>query len=48
MNAECPIQKNISLLKNPKPAVRRAAAEALGSMMTPRAVQPLIDLLRTE
>ncbi|MBN1330215.1 MAG: HEAT repeat domain-containing protein [Candidatus Heimdallarchaeota archaeon] len=48
MKVECPIQRNISLLKDKDPMVRRAAAEALGSMLTPRAVQPLTELLEIE
>ncbi|HUT81049.1 MAG TPA: HEAT repeat domain-containing protein [Candidatus Bathyarchaeia archaeon] len=48
MNSECPIQRNINLLKDKDPKVRRAAAEALGGMMTSRAVQPLSELLDVE
>ncbi|NHJ85128.1 MAG: HEAT repeat domain-containing protein [Asgard group archaeon] len=48
LSLECPIKKNIALLDNPNPNVRLNAVETLGRCMNKTAVQPLIDLLKTE
>jgi HEAT repeat protein len=48
MTGECPIVKNISLLKDSDPKVRRNAAEMLGRTMYKNAVKPLIEVLEKE
>jgi len=48
VNGECPIIRNISLLKDSDPKVRRNAAEMLGRAMHKNAVQPLIEILEKE
>ncbi|NHJ32396.1 MAG: HEAT repeat domain-containing protein [Asgard group archaeon] len=48
VNSECPIVKNISLLKDSDPKVRRNAAEMLGRAMHKNAVKPLIEALEKE
>jgi len=48
LSAECPIKRNISLLTNSDPEIRRQAVETLGRCMNKVAVQPLIKLYGTE
>ncbi|RLI63355.1 MAG: hypothetical protein DRO63_08560, partial [Candidatus Gerdarchaeota archaeon] len=48
MTGKNAIERNIQLLKDKDPAVRRNAAEMLGRSMDPRATKPLIKLLQAE
>jgi len=48
VNGVCPIVKNISLLKDSDPKVRRNAAEMLGRAMHKNAVKPLVEVLEKE
>ena len=48
VNSECPIVKNISLLKDSDSKVRRNAAEMLGRAMHTNAVKPLLEALEAE
>lgn len=48
VTAECLIVKNISLLKDSDPKIRRNAAEMLGRAMHKNAVNPLIEVLEVE
>jgi len=48
VTGECPIVKNISLLKDSDPKVRRNAAEMLGRAMHKNAVKPLVEVLEKE
>ena len=48
VNGDCPIIKNISLLKDSDPKVRRNAAEMLGRAMHKNAVKPLVEVLDNE
>ncbi len=48
VSSECPIVKNISLLKDSDPKVRRNAAEMLGRALHKKAVKPLLEALEVE
>ncbi len=48
VTGECPKVKNISLLNDSDPKVRRNAAEILGRTMHKNAVQPLVEVLEKE
>lgn len=48
LSAECPVKKNISLLSNSDPEIRRQAVVTLGRSMNKIAIQPLIKLYETE
>ncbi|NHK31314.1 MAG: HEAT repeat domain-containing protein [Asgard group archaeon] len=48
LSAECPIKRNISLLTNSDPQIRRQAVETLGRCMNKIAVQPIIKLYKSE
>lgn len=48
VSSECPIVKNISLLKDSDPKVRRNAAEMLGRALHKNAVKPLLEALEAE
>ena len=48
VTGECPIVKNISLLEDDDPMVRRNAAEMLGRAMHKNATKPLLEALERE
>lgn len=48
LKSECPISRNISLLESDDPQVKLSAVEALGRFMSKRAVEPLLELTKTE
>ena len=48
LNNECPVSRNIRLLQDSNPKIRRNAAETLGRSMNKNAIKPLIELLKVE